>query len=801
MIRAPFAARQILRRSSSSSHAIRIPWKIAANQRTHLIFGANTDVGKTVVSAGLVRAGLAADDNRNVHYIKPLQCGGSDQAFVERHTVIQKQRLTADTLFYWDTPASPHTASRLENHPVSDQQVKDALHESVVAAQQRKSQQPLLTLIETAGGVLSPSSASPANTSPRHASSSSSSSSSSWGWVTQADLYQQTVGQAPVVLVGDGRLGGISATLAALESLVVRGYDIAAVLVIERKGYDNISALKEYVQRPLRLRSGSGEALLSIPSQSVVSLPPIPTDPKELLFDWYEETHEIFLRLDRYLQNTWEGQVADLETLKEEGQQVLWWPDTCYESMESNDPNVTVVDSAAGDTLQVLEKGANHTLESVSLRDTSPQGLAYGDSSMALASAAASGRYGHISFPEVVHAPAVALSQKLLGPRGPGQGWADRVFFTNDRSNAVEVAIKMGIKTYQGRKEVTDRVQDYDWVVCGQEDCYHGDTLGALNAAEPYAEGHHPWYESKALCFETPTLSFRDGVLSVSFPESLQPPDGYTYEFDSVEQAMDVRARMINPRLHSQYKEMIEMQWIVYEHSGVKRRVAACFLEPILMVEGGMKVVDPLWQRALVDIAKSRGVPIIFDETNSGLYRLGVASCQEILQIAPDVGCYSNLLTGGLLPMSVTLASDEVFQTYVDESEALLHNDHFAAHPAGCVSAIQALGAYHALLEGDSGNPLQLFDQKSVGELSRLALVEESFSFGTVLMVRIYGDDEHDGAVTVIQSIVASLREQGILARFQGSAIYLMVSPVTSRDDCSRTLDSIFRTIQSASTR
>ena len=201
---------------------------------THFIFGANTDVGKTVLSAGLVRASQGMN-----HYIKPLQCGGSDQGFVDKHCANVS---STTTLFDWETPASPHVAARKENKPVSDREVCDALENCLLDLSQSN---PISKCwVETAGGVLSPSSSSPDNTSIHHACD----KESNWGWVTQGDLYQpfSTIGSA--ILVGDGRLGGISATLSALESLIIRGYDVAGIILLET-GYSNQSAIREYASR------------------------------------------------------------------------------------------------------------------------------------------------------------------------------------------------------------------------------------------------------------------------------------------------------------------------------------------------------------------------------------------------------------------------------------------------------------------------------------------------------------------------------------------------------------------------
>jgi dethiobiotin synthetase/adenosylmethionine--8-amino-7-oxononanoate aminotransferase len=149
-------------------------------------------------------------------------------------------------------------SSRNEKIPRSDKEILEALNARLAeistpsscfydsTKQQQQQQQPNITTtwIETAGGVLSPSSSSPDNNSPRHASS----ASDKWGWLTQGDLYQPLIGIAPVVLCGDGRLGGINATLTSLESLILRGYDVAGIIMLET-GYDNVYAIREYASR------------------------------------------------------------------------------------------------------------------------------------------------------------------------------------------------------------------------------------------------------------------------------------------------------------------------------------------------------------------------------------------------------------------------------------------------------------------------------------------------------------------------------------------------------------------------
>lgn len=243
-------AKKILRSTSAMQ-------RLFGNNRVHLIFGSSTDVGKTIVSAGLVRyAARELQEERKtatavVNYIKPLQCGGSDENFVANIVAANSATswVRGHTLFAWDSHASPHYASRMENKPVSDEEILMRLQ----AELRKVASLPGITYVEGAGGVLSPASASIQNTSGNHSRTVTSiDSNKAWGWSTQADLYRSL--NLPVVLIGDCRLGGISSTLTALEALLFRGYSIDALVMIRTSGLEqdciNVEACREYLSRP-----------------------------------------------------------------------------------------------------------------------------------------------------------------------------------------------------------------------------------------------------------------------------------------------------------------------------------------------------------------------------------------------------------------------------------------------------------------------------------------------------------------------------------------------------------------------
>ncbi|KAL7447333.1 hypothetical protein ACHAXM_010861 [Skeletonema potamos] len=302
------------RGSSSSVH-------LHPHHRVHLLFGANTDVGKSVISSGLVRAAASANYGRcqsHVNYIKPLQCGGSDESFVMLNNEHEGRRMNAircRTLFSWKTPASPHLVSRWENAPVSDEEVVSKLSAALRDidntrnndADNNPTTKSITTIIESAGGVLSPSSSSPLN---------KTTTAGHWGWSTQADLYAPL--RIPVVFVGDGKLGGISVTLSSLEALWTRGYRIDAVVFIEGENSDdsddsdniqfgrgNAEALREYLSMRHQIEPiNDVYATLLTDDDAIMCLPPLPPMPIPLN-EWYRNNEASLLRLHKLLDKKW----------------------------------------------------------------------------------------------------------------------------------------------------------------------------------------------------------------------------------------------------------------------------------------------------------------------------------------------------------------------------------------------------------------------------------------------------------------------------------------------------------------
>ena len=635
---------------------------------------------------------------------------------------------------------------------------------------------------------MSPAAASPAN---RHNNSNNnrttthaSASSSSWGWTLQADLYAQCcLYAAPVVLVGDGRLGGISSTLTAYEALVQRGYDVAAIVVID-DGEDtvddsdattgisassNAEAIREYIERQQQQQQ----------PPRVVSLPAIPPDPTVPLHDWFAtETNEIFADLDHFLAVQWQGQVSDWRELVQHGKKdssVLWLDEDEVPIVDSTHPGAVSV--LLPDPLRLMQ------WKTGTIMTTPNHAIRHGRFGLhgALASSAIPTAAIHLA-QHLVTSPTV--STKKRDSTSTNDESADdttttatspdhRVLFTAGPAPALEAALRMGIRTYQQRMglatvEERDAVQ---WIVATQEDAWHGggDTLGLLCAAENYVERDHPWYQPRAVCLAPPRMGYRNGKLTVVLPEGMQQQQQQEGEedgvvaFDSLPKALDTSMRSLT-KLFSLYKEMIEMQWLVKEHSsGLK--IASVLMEPLLQFDT-MQWIDPLWQRAMMESAASRNIPVIFDETRVGSYRLGHASLQMIVGKKPDITVFSTRQRS----TGAVMATNEVFTACQDQS--------FGGHMEGstCEAELECRLSLERLYKAQPKRDRSLVDGATLRRISKLERVADVFSFGSICSIRLARYDGGSSAEDEATDLVRRLRMgSGLFLRQSGDCVFLDV--------------------------
>jgi dethiobiotin synthetase/adenosylmethionine--8-amino-7-oxononanoate aminotransferase len=165
-----------------------------------------------------------------------------------------------------------------------------------------------------------------------------------------------------------------------------------------------------------------------------------------------------------------------------------------------------------------------------------------------------------------------------------------------------------------------------------------------------------------------------------------------------------------------------------------------------------MHMVDPLFQRVLVNECRNRKIPVIFDEVFTGFWRLGVETTTELLGCKPDIACFAKLLTGGMVPLAVTLATDAVFDSFSGDSKlkALLHGHSYSAHAMGCATAAKAIQWFkdpetnHNITS--QGKTLrELWDEELVQQISSHSAVQRVVVIGTLFALELKADASNSG--------------------------------------------------------
>ncbi|KAJ3223384.1 hypothetical protein HK099_001210 [Clydaea vesicula] len=750
----------------------------------YLIFGANTDVGKTICTTSIVNS--ASINGYNPAYIKPVQTGyplDSDAEFVRRYT-----NASVQTLYSYSTPASPHLTALEENRVISDEDLLIKIEEKILETMKLKTSK--LLLLETAGGVNSPT----------------------MSGTLQSDVFRKF--RFPVILIGDSKLGGISTTISSYESLKIRGYDVPILIFFENKKYLNHEIIKQHVS-----------------SETTIFLLTTPPKNENLhnnngnkdLVKYFEDSAKTAELILKKLAALHKARFERLKELNDDGEKKVWWPFTQHRAF-SQGKRAMVIDSAYNDDFTIF-KPDEAQYSSDRLFDGCAswwtQGLGHGNPHMAKEAAYAAGRYGHVISPEAIHEPAQALAEEILS--SAGKDWASRVFYSDNGSTAIEVALKMAFtKTSleSQKKMLIDKPSNeiIQWNVIGLEGSYHGDTIGAMDISDPsvYNAKVH-WYTGKGFWFNPPTYYEKNKRFYLNISDSIVS----SVELDTEEIEFNSMAEIFSVKRNKSYLRKVYNKYIVnglkkflQNNLNVKKKFGALVIEPLILGAGGMLFIDPLFQKELIFCARnpelwdasSPPLPVVFDEIFVGMYRLGVNlpsvaslfTCDDDFSYLPDIACYAKCLTGGLLPLSVTVTTDEIFKVFDGDSklEALLHGHSYTAHPIGCQVALYSLKEYKKISLNKKFE-WTIWDAQLLTTISCSEKVARVNSFGTILVVEL--NSQMKGYLSNKESLklVENLKSsKGIFCRPLGNLVYFMASQRSLRKDLDLILNNIWKAIQ-----
>ncbi len=383
--------------------------------------------------------------------------------------------------------------------------------------------------------------------------------------------------------------------------------------------------------------------------------------------------------------------------------QALWHPYTSLR--ETENPLVCV---GARDEFLYLADG-RRIIDAISSWWTILHGHRFPPLMDALRIAAAS--YDHVHFAGVTHPAGVKLAELLLASM-PWRG--GRVFYSDNGSTAVEVALKMAYQfwCHQGQPQRSRFV--------GFEHGYHGDTFGAM------AVGRDPLFFGT---FEP--LLFRADLVAVA-PQRL---DEYL--------------------------------------SAHKDEVAAVIIEPLVQGAGGMRMHSPETLRELYAVAQRHDVLFIADEVMTGGGRLGTLWAHQAAGIAPDLVCAAKTLAGGVLSLAATVAAPRIASAWdtADRRRTFFHGHSFTAHPLACAVA---LANWKLLTPEFMQIPLRMeaYWKQALEPLRQHPKVKDVRVRGSVAALELTGEEGY--LADTGRQLRKSCLAQGVLLRPLGSVLYAL---------------------------
>ncbi len=348
--------------------------------------------------------------------------------------------------------------------------------------------------------------------------------------------------------------------------------------------------------------------------------------------------------------------------------------------------------------------------------------LGHGHPRLVAALCRQAGSLCHTALGGIAHAPAAELAEALctVAPAG-----LEHVFFSDDGSTAVEVAMKLALQFWaqQGHPERRAFV--------ALEGAFHGETLGAtaLGGVEVF---RRPFEGALLECHHLP------------------PP----LEPGSLDRCVDA------------------LEQTLVQHA---RGIAAVVLEPIVQGAAGMRFYDPAYLRAARELCDRHDLLLVFDEVFTGYGRTGPMWACEHAGVSPDILCTAKGLTAGVLPMAATLTTPRVFEGFLGDPERAFYYGHtFCGHPLGAAVALEVLRVFEdeQVLEGVKPKAERI--ARAFAAMAGLPGVASVRSLGMIGALDLDGDAGY--LARAGWNVFAQARRRGCYLRPLGNVVYVTPS-------------------------
>lgn len=343
--------------------------------------------------------------------------------------------------------------------------------------------------------------------------------------------------------------------------------------------------------------------------------------------------------------------MVDKETLVDWDKRYLWHPFTQMQDWLAEEPVII----ERGEGCYLIDITGNRYIDGIASMWTNVHGHNHPALNAALKTQI--DKIAHTTLLGYSNIPAIQLAQKLveLTPAG-----LNKVFYSDNGSTAVEVALKIAYQYWQHKKTPQRKLFIHF------DNSYHGDTIGAMSVGG--IDSFHTTFDS---------LLFKG--IRVSAPETYPP----SRAVDTSDNASAVKIRWLNA-----------VERALSEH---EEQIAGIILEPLIQGAGGMLIAPQGFLKELAALAKRWETLLIVDEVMTGFGRTGKMWACEHEDVTPDLLCTAKGLAGGYLPLAATLTTDEIYNAFLGEYRDLktfFHGHTFTGNPLACAVALENIAIF-----------------------------------------------------------------------------------------------------------
>ena len=325
-----------------------------------------------------------------------------------------------------------------------------------------------------------------------------------------------------------------------------------------------------------------------------------------------------------------------------------------------------------------------------------------------------------VIFAGFTHTPAIELAKKLISILPDHFA---KVFFSDDGSTSVEVALKMAIQ-YWHNQGITNKTK-----IIAFENGYHGDTFGAMSVAER-------------------------NVFNAAF-------NPFLFEVSRL------------PLPHSENISSVKKQ---LEQWADENSVAAFIFEPLVQGAAGMQMYEAEYLDELIALAKEKDIICIADEVMTGFGRTGQHFAVDYLQQQPDIICLSKGITGGFMPLGVTICTQQIFDAFYDDdkTKTFFHGHSYTANPLACAAANASI----KLLDTQKcSEAIQQICNSHAAFKNRIVnnpFIKQVRQTGTILAIELNTKETTSYFNSIQKKAYDYYLSKGIFLRPLGNVVYIM---------------------------